>query len=173
MEIIENELITKPHKSKHFILDACCGGRLFWFDKTHPNAIYMDKRSEEFIACDGRSVSVRPDVIGDFRKMTFHDKSFKLVVFDPPHDIYAGKKSFTYQKYGNLNKESWRTDLKCGFDECMRVLDDYGILIFKWNELRINVNEIITVFDAQPLFGHKSGKANKTHWLAFMKIPKP
>ena len=51
----------------------------------------------------------------------------------------------------------------------MRVLDIHGVLIFKWNELRVNVNEILDVFQVQPLFGHKSGKANKTHWMAFMK----
>jgi len=28
-----------------FILDACCGGRMFWFDKHHPNALYIDNRS--------------------------------------------------------------------------------------------------------------------------------
>ena len=22
------------------ILDACCGGRMFWFDKKHPNVLY-------------------------------------------------------------------------------------------------------------------------------------
>ena len=82
--------------------------------------------------------------------------------------MYAGRKSFTYQKYGSLDKDNWRTDLKKGFDECMRVLDIHGVLIFKWNELRVNVNEILDVFQVQPLFGHKSGKANKTHWMAFM-----
>ena len=29
-----------------FILDACCGGRMMWFDKQHPNAIYIDFRKE-------------------------------------------------------------------------------------------------------------------------------
>ena len=27
-----------------FILDACCGGRQFWFDKEHKNVLYVDKR---------------------------------------------------------------------------------------------------------------------------------
>jgi hypothetical protein len=25
------------------ILDACCGGRMWWWDKAHPLAVYMDK----------------------------------------------------------------------------------------------------------------------------------
>lgn len=142
---------------------------MFWFDKENPNVLFMDKRSESFIACDGRAVDIRPDLVADFRKMPFESKSFKLVIFDPPHDMYAGHASFTYQKYGSLDKETWREDLRRGFDECMRVLDDYGILIFKWNELRVTTTEILAIFDKQPLIGHKSGRANKTHWLCFMK----
>jgi hypothetical protein len=26
------------------ILDACCGGRMWWWDKAHPLAVYMDRR---------------------------------------------------------------------------------------------------------------------------------
>ena len=26
------------------ILDVCCGGRMFWFDKKNPNALYLDNR---------------------------------------------------------------------------------------------------------------------------------
>ena len=26
------------------ILDACCGSRMFWFDKDHKDTLYMDKR---------------------------------------------------------------------------------------------------------------------------------
>ena len=28
------------------ILDACCGSRMFWFDKHNPLALFVDKRSE-------------------------------------------------------------------------------------------------------------------------------
>ena len=26
------------------ILDACCGGRMFYFEKNHPNVLYIDRR---------------------------------------------------------------------------------------------------------------------------------
>jgi ubiquinone/menaquinone biosynthesis C-methylase UbiE len=150
------------------ILDACCGGRMMWFDKADPDAIYMDIREEEFIACDGRRVRVHPDLIADFRNMPFEDESFKLVVFDPPHFNRLGANSYTAQKYGRLFP-SWETDLKRGFDECMRVLEPFGILIFKWNEVQIPVSKLLEIFGQRPLFGHKSGKASKTHWMCFMK----
>ncbi|GBR74607.1 hypothetical protein NO1_1754 [Candidatus Termititenax aidoneus] len=31
------------------ILDACCGGRMMWFDKHHPDVLYVDSRKLE---CD-------------------------------------------------------------------------------------------------------------------------
>lgn len=150
------------------ILDVCCGPRMMWFNKHHPDAIYMDIREEEFIACDGRHIKVDPDLIGDFRNIPFPDNSFKLVVFDPPHFNKLGKGSYTAQKYGRLFP-SWETDLKQGFNECMRVLEPNGILIFKWNEHQILVSRILEIFETEPLFGHKSGKTSKTHWLCFMK----
>lgn len=161
--------MTDFKNTKKLILDACCGSRMFWFDKENPHVLFVDIRSEEVIACDGRQINVRPDLQADFRKLPFESNSFKLVIFDPPHDMYAGKDSYTSQKYGNLNKDTWREDLKKGFEECFRVLSTHGILIFKWNEMRVTVSEIIKIINKEPLIGHKSGKANKTHWLTFMK----
>lgn len=151
------------------ILDACCGPRMMWFNKQNENTVFMDIRRAEFVACDGRKINVDPDLIADFRNMPFDSDSFKLVVFDPPHFNSCGDESYTAQKYGKL-QPSWKEDLKKGFDECMRVLEPNGILIFKWNEHQIPVSKILEVFNTEPLFGHKSGKASKTHWMCFMKL---
>ena len=148
------------------ILDACCGSRMFWFNRNHPNAIYMDNRELEDTLCDGRKLVIKPDVLADFRNIPYKDNSFKLVVFDPPHLIKAGEKSWLAKKYGKLNK-SWPTDLKQGFDECMRVLEPEGVLIFKWNEEQIKLKQILEVIGQEPLFGDKR---SKTHWLVFMKL---
>lgn len=150
------------------ILDVCCGPKMMWFNKNHSDAVFMYIRKESFTACDGRKIKVDPDILGDFRDIPFPDKSFKLVVFDPPHLNKLGKNSWTAQKYGKLFP-TWETDLKQGFDECMRVLEEDGILIFKWNEFQIPVSKIIEIFGEEPLFGHKSGKNSKTHWMCFMK----
>lgn len=34
------------------ILDACCGSRMFWFNKHNPLALFVDKRSEIVTAKD-------------------------------------------------------------------------------------------------------------------------
>lgn len=151
------------------ILDACCGSRMFWFDKNHPNAVYMDNREVETELCDGRKLEVKPDIVGDFRQMPFKDNSFKLVVFDPPHLNKLGKESWMAKKYGTL-LPTWEQDIKEGFSECMRVLEPNGVLIFKWNENQITTSKILGVIEQQPLFGHPSGKHGQTKWFAFMKF---
>ena len=151
------------------ILDPCCGGKMFWFDKNNPNVMFCDKREEMHTLCDGRVFEVKPDMICDFTDLPFADKQFKLVVFDPPHLLEIGQNSWMAKKYGKL-PENWAELIKDGFNECLRVLDEYGVLIFKWSETQIPVSKIINVIGRNPLFGHKSGRLNKTHWLCFMKM---
>ncbi|EGQ2750781.1 class I SAM-dependent methyltransferase [Staphylococcus pseudintermedius] len=147
------------------ILDACCGSRMFWFDKSNQDVVFMDKRQLKTNLCDGRKLEVNPDIVADFRNMPFDDESFYMVVFDPPHLIRAGKNSWLAKKYGVL-EETWRADIKQGFDECMRVLKPNGTLIFKWNEEQIKLSEVLKCFSQKPLLGNKR---SKTHWLVFMK----
>lgn len=147
------------------ILDACCGSRMFWFDKNHPEAVYMDNRQLEDTLCDGRSLTINPDLVADFRNIPFEDNSFYLVVFDPPHLIHAGDESWLAKKYGKLD-ELWPEDIRQGFAECMRVLKPNGTLIFKWNEDQIPLSEVLDAIGYEPLIGNKR---SKTHWLVFMK----
>ena len=155
------------------ILDVCCGGRTFRRDKNNPLAEYMDIRREEawFIPARPNFV-VDPDFVADFRNIPRDDNSYKLVVFDPPHLKNAGEKSRLKGKYGKLTKESWPADLKQGFRECMRVLEPYGTLVFKWNENQVKLHEVLRAIDYTPLFGTRSGRNNSTLRLVFMKIPK-
>ena len=82
------------------ILDACCGGKMFYFAKDDPRVLFQDIREVETTLCDGRSFSVKPDVVADFTLMPYPDESFAMVVFDPPHLVYSrGKKSKTVDIY--------------------------------------------------------------------------
>lgn len=138
-----------------------------WFDKENQLAMFCDIRSESHTLCDGRALDVRPDMTMDFRELQFDDGSFKLVVFDPPHLVRAGNKSWLKLKYGKLG-EDWKQDITKGFSECFRVLEQDGILIFKWNETQVRVSELLALTDRKPLFGHKSGKSMNTHWITFI-----
>ena len=153
------------------ILDAGCGSRMFWFDKQNPNVEFCDNRTVEYHEYyPDRYIEIKPDTVCDFTNLPFEDKSFKLVVFDPPHLKQAGETSWLAMKYGKLPKD-WPIMIHDGFWECMRVLDDYGTLIFKWSEVQITVSEVLKVIQAEPLFGHRVGRLNNTHWMAFMKMP--
>lgn len=149
------------------VLDVCAGSKMMWFDKENQLTLFGDKRSESHILCDGRALKIAPDILYDFRNLPFSDGSFKVIAFDPPHLVRAGKKSWLALKYGKLN-ETWQDDLRAGFKECFRVLQDDGLLIFKWNETQIKVSEILKLTDKKPLFGHKSGKNMNTHWITFI-----
>ena len=148
------------------ILDACCGSKMFWFDKENEETIFMDNRRIDTKLCDGRRLIIKPDIVADFKDMPFEDNTFYLVIFDPPHLKQAGKNSWLAKKYGTLDKQTWPQDIRQGFNECMRVLKPNGTLIFKWNEEQIKLKDILKVIEYKPLFGNKRAK---THWLVFMK----
>ncbi len=158
--------------TEKFILDACCGGRMMWFDKKHPNTLYVDiRRENKGLIKERPNFEVQPDKIMDFRELELKDKSFKLVVWDPPHLKTLNKTSIMAKKFSSLRAQTYPRDLMKGFDECWRVLEDYGILIFKWNENEISQKEVLSFFKEKPLFGHTTGSKSKTKWFCFMKIP--
>lgn len=153
------------------ILDATCGSKMMWFDKNHPDVVFLDKRQINTTLCDGRVLNIEPDIIADFTNLPFENNKFHLVVFDPPHLDNLGDKSYMAKKYGKLFP-GWEDYIKMGFLECMRVLKPNGTLIFKWNEHRIKTRRIIEVIGEKPLFGHPTGQNGKTIWMTFMK-PEP
>lgn len=156
------------------VIDACCGSRMFWFDRADPRAIFIDKRSETHELPDksssggNRTLVVSPDVIADFTALPFDDYSFAMVVFDPPHFVRNGNKSWVGLKYGTL-KGDWKDELRRGFAECFRVLKPEGTLIFKWNEADIPVSKILELTPEKPLVGNRCGKNSKSHWIVFLK----
>lgn len=157
------------------VLDPCCGGRMMWFDKQDQRCLFGDLREESIVVTDRthrddgtRVVHIHPDARLDFRALPFPDNTFALVVFDPPHLVRAGPRSWMAAKYGKLGAD-WRDDLSRGFAECFRVLKSEGVLIFKWSEVHIPLADILSCTVQRPLFGHKSGRREKTHWVTFMK----
>ena len=61
------------------ILDMSAGNRAIWFNKKHPDTLYIDKRA-----------SVKPDLVADSRALPLEEPKYYLVVFDPPHMNRAG-----------------------------------------------------------------------------------
>lgn len=167
------------------ILDPCCGGKMFYFDKGDPRVLFCDNRTVDTELCDGRRFTVCPDVECDFTDLPFPDESFSMVVFDPPHLLYNTGKSKMADMYGSLNRRAtptgyqhikygsleigWEDMIRKGFGECFRVLAPGGFLIFKWNDTDVPVSKILALTDQKPIFGNRSGKRSNTHWICFMK----
>ena len=155
---------------------------MMWFNKQHPNCIYLDQRPE----CE-------PDIVGDFRDLKeFPDETFKLIIFDPPFWIEGSKRLNTtiQRQYGFLNPDTWQIDLKKGALELWRLLAPYGILLGKWSNYQISAEEFMKFFPSKPLIYQVTAKGGlvtlkvkskqaerhinekvKTLWFVFMKIP--
>jgi 23S rRNA G2069 N7-methylase RlmK/C1962 C5-methylase RlmI len=148
---------------------------MFYFDRHDPRVVFGDCRRETITVADHscgnasgqRTLAIDPDVLLDFRVLPYPDESFALVVFDPPHLIQAGPKSWLAAKYGKLGKD-WREDLRAGFRECFRVLRPNGTLIFKWCEYQIPLHDVLALTPERPVFGNRRPKSG-THWLVFFK----
>jgi len=68
------------------VLDACCGGRRFWFKRDDARSLFVDIRNEtdQIDPRPGRKPQiVAPDWQGSFTAMPFPDNTFAHVVFDP------------------------------------------------------------------------------------------
>ena len=62
------------------ILDACCGSRMFWFDKHNPLALFVDKRSEIVTAKDRAILKRQVGKIGYYIRFYFYSSDFISVL---------------------------------------------------------------------------------------------
>jgi len=161
------------------ILDATCGGRSIWLpeEKQNENTLYIDRREEEpgFTGQEGRTFSVEPDAVEDFRDLPYSNGSFDLVVFDPPHIIREnGMEQLTgyiTKSYGALHAETWQSDLEQGFSELFRVLAPGGTLVFKFADNSVDFRDVLSLAPQDPLFGTTTKKNSKVEnrWFVFHK----
>ena len=150
------------------ILDVTCCGKEMWKDNNPKDVIFMDRRAG-LIEIKGkdwtRATTINPDVKADNRFLPFKDKSFDMVVFDPPHEI--GKPTGIFQQlYSTLNPLTWRSDLYKALKESLRVLAPGSFLIFKWAECKKAVDSVVQLIKAagfELLFSCNTHY--RTYWL--------
>jgi len=171
------------------ILEATAGGRSYWHDKEHPETVFMDMRVErdgDFVVRgydqDNPNIkkekqsdyTVFPDLQADYRNLPFADRTFDLVVFDPPHlvtsDGMEKLSGIMKRKYGCLHAETWPRDIHDAFVELFRVMADHATLTFKFCDYDIGFEEILSVLPQEPLYGTTiMSKTHSTRWITFNK----
>lgn len=144
------------------ILDLSAGNRAVWFNKRHPDAVYLDIRPE-----------VKPDVICDSRCIPDLLNGFDLLVFDPPHTNY-GPNSNMSRVYGYFKTKEILDTIEKTAIEAHRVSNTEAILILKWNDHDIKLERVLKLMPQwEPLFGHltKDGPGSKTYWVTMRRNP--
>lgn len=146
---------------------------MFWHDRTNPAAVYLDNRyvTHQLPDCStkggSRTLTICPNVVGDFTALPFKDRTFGCVVFDPPHLTGAGSRGWMARKYGVL-RDAWREDIQRGFAEGFRVLQLHGTLVLKWSQHSIPIRTILALTEQRPLFGSQNNRQLTTHWIVFL-----
>ena len=127
------------------ILDLSAGNRAVWFDKNHPDAVFVDIRPE-----------VRPSIVADTRALPAEvGEGYDLIVFDPPHKNNAASGKMAHN-YGHWDAAHIRSTVIGTAKEAHRVSRHDALMAFKWND---HTNKLSTVLGWmsdwwEPLVGH-------------------
>lgn len=144
------------------ILDLSAGKRAVWFNKNHPLAVYVDKRSE-----------VNPTIIADTTKLPIAvGNNYDLVVFDPPH-MNCGPNSNMSRVYGHHTTKQILETIEGTAKEAHRVTRSGAFMALKWNDHDIKLQRVFDLMPQwEPLFGHltKDGPGSKTYWAMLRRL---
>lgn len=144
------------------ILDLSAGNRAIWFNKNHPDAVYLDKRAE----CN-------PDIVCDTCAIPATAGSgFDLVVFDPPH-MNCGPNSNMSKTYGYHTTAEILKTIEGTAKEAHRVTGSGALMALKWNDHDIKLQRVFDLMPQwEPLFGHltKDGPGSKTYWVMLRRL---
>ena len=144
------------------ILDMSSGSRSMWFNRLHPDTVYVDLRP-----------SMKPTVVCDTKALPFPSDLFDLIVFDPPH-VTCGKTSVMAQYYSSMEAEEIKDLISLSGKEAYRVSKDSGFLAFKWNDHDVKLERILRLMEGwEPLFGQRVAGRSKhrsgTYWTLLRK----
>lgn len=147
------------------ILDLTAGNRAIWFNKEHPDALYIDIRAE-----------VGPDIVADSRKLwpLAVSSLYDLVVFDPPH-LNFGARSNMSKSYGHHTTRDILDLVQKTAKAAFNVTRPDALMALKWNDHSISLKRILALMPQwEPLFGHgvsTSTRRNKaTSWVMLRRL---
>lgn len=139
------------------ILDATAANRKMWQVRDSDNIIYIDQQTK---------LDVPPTLFCDNTNTPFADKKFHTIFYDPPHDwglpsLYWGfasekEKQERFKDFKGIpayygteiyeKREELVLHIFKAQREFYRILKDDGLLWFKWNETKLKLRHVLTVF---------------------------
>lgn len=150
------------------ILDLTAGNRAIWFDRDHPDALFVDIRPE-----------VAPTIVADARSLPAEvGGDYDLVVFDPPHKNNGATGNMTVN-YGHWTHAQIREILSEVAREAHRVCRDDALMAFKWNDHSIKLDNALDLVSPwwEPLFGHgarsQQRHSSMTSWVMLRRRKDP
>ena len=147
------------------ILDISAGNRAVWFNKTHPDAVYVDIRPEVSPTIVANSMHLPPEV----------GTEFTLIIFDPPH-VNFGATAELSKTYGYHTTEQIREIVRESVREAHRVSLPDALMAFKWNNHDQKLDRILSLMAEwwEPLVGHKVASRTKhsssTQWVLLKRL---
>ncbi len=138
------------------ILDLFAGKRAIWFDKTHPLAVFVDRRAE-----------VNPTIVADLREMPDVGSGYDLVVLDPPH-MNCGPNSNMSRVYGYSTTAEILETVKAAGELAFRATRPNALMALKWNDHDIRLQRVFGLLPRwEPLFGQvtQTRPVSKTYWV--------
>ncbi len=124
------------------ILDVTASFRAMYKDKQDPGTLFIDCRR-----------SVKPDIVAAWAFLPIKSGVVDGGVIDPPHMLYVSKgkpMGFNFaEKYGVLNRLTWKADLKAAYLELMRVIVPGGLLLVKWNDNQVSLKRFLACIPAE------------------------
>lgn len=179
------------------ILDATAENQSIWKIKESPFILWIDIEPE---------LEIKPDILMNNEKTSFPDNYFHTIFFDPPHGwgkelgkswmsirnkedkkLYpwgqpSGTVYYGWDKYSS--KTALISHIHRAQKEFYRILQDNGILWFKWDECEIPLNNLEVFFrdwiimmkiqiGANPMMGNNPKESiSKSWWVLLMKREK-
>lgn len=142
------------------ILDMSAGARAVWFNKSHPDTLFLDIRPQ-----------VKPDIVCDTRELPAEvGTDYDLIVFDPPHKNF-GANSNTAKNYGHHTSAEIRDIIRRSAGEAHRVSKPGALMAFKWSTGDFKLATALGLMSDhwEALFGHgvnhQQKRGNATSWV--------
>lgn len=149
------------------ILDATSGNRRMWEWKDSKHIVYIDIQVE---------LEVPPTLFASNEQTPFRDNSFDTIFYDPPHAWGEKGHFYTYPRRSEEYYKKWKDKsipryygweryknrrqlsrhIYDAQKEFNRILKDGGLLWLKWNEIKIPLKNILSMF---------------TEWDTILKLP--